>query len=151
MSPFEKGQPTMLLRQEACFTTCGGANENPLYGHAERATSRRLPRTFLAEKRLLMILEAAILNIRPGQETAFESAFREAKPIIASMPGFISLELQKCLEEKSRYLLLVKWQKLEDHTVGFRQSPEYQHWKNLLHHFYEPFSTVEHYEKVSDV
>jgi heme-degrading monooxygenase HmoA len=98
-----------------------------------------------------MILEVAILNVKPGQESAFENAFREAKPIIASMSGFISLELQNCVEEKNRYLLLVKWQKLEDHTVGFRQSSQYQQWKKLLHHFYEPFPTVEHYEKVNDV
>lgn len=98
-----------------------------------------------------MILEAAILNVKPGQESAFESAFVEAKPIIASMSGFISLELQHCLEEKSRYLLLVKWQKLEDHTVGFRQSSRYQQWKKLLHHFYEPFPAVQHYEKINDV
>lgn len=98
-----------------------------------------------------MILEAAILNVKPGQESSFEAAFREAKPIISSMPGFMSLELQHCLEANSRYLLLVKWQKLEDHTVGFRQSSEYQKWKRLLHHFYEPLPTVEHYEKVNDV
>jgi len=97
-----------------------------------------------------MILEAAILNVKPGQEPAFERAFREAKPIIASMPGFISLELQHCVEEKSRYLLLVQWKRLEDHTVGFRQSSQYQQWKKLLHHFYEPFPIVEHYERVND-
>jgi heme-degrading monooxygenase HmoA len=82
-----------------------------------------------------MILEAAILNIKPGQESAFESAFREAKPIIVSIPGFISHDLQHCVEDKSRYLLLVKWQKLEDHTVGFRRCSQYQQWKTLLHHF----------------
>jgi len=51
-----------------------------------------------------MILEVAILNLKPGQESAFENAFREAKPIIASMSGFISLELQNCVEERNRYL-----------------------------------------------
>ncbi|MES2354660.1 MAG: antibiotic biosynthesis monooxygenase [Pseudomonadota bacterium] len=98
-----------------------------------------------------MILEVAILNVKSGQESAFEEAFHEAKSIIASISGFISLELQHCLEENSRYLLLVKWQKLEDHTVGFRQSSQYQQWKKLLHHFYDPFPTVEHYEKVNDI
>jgi heme-degrading monooxygenase HmoA len=47
-----------------------------------------------------------------------------------------------------KYVLLVQWQKVEDHTVGFRQSPQYQEWKRLLHHFYEPFPTVGHYEPV---
>ena len=96
-----------------------------------------------------MILETAVLNIKSGQEAAFESAFGDAGAIIASMPGFISLELQRCIEIKSQYLLLVKWHKLEDHTVGFRESSQYQQWKQLLHHFYEPFPTVMHYEKVA--
>ena len=96
-----------------------------------------------------MILESAVLNVRPGQESAFEAAFSEAKSVIASMPGFIALELQRCIEAPSRYLLLVRWTTLEDHTVGFRTSPEYQRWKALLHHFYDPFPTVEHYEKVN--
>ena len=95
-----------------------------------------------------MILEVAILNIRPGQEQAFEAAFGEAAQIIAGMPGCISHQLQRCIEHPGRYLLLVNWQSLEDHTVGFRQSPGYQRWKALLHHFYDPFPTVEHYQRV---
>jgi heme-degrading monooxygenase HmoA len=61
------------------------------------------------------------------------------------MPGYISHELRGCLEHSTRYMLLVQWQTLEDHTVGFRGSPQYQEWKALLHHFYDPFPTVEHY------
>jgi heme-degrading monooxygenase HmoA len=64
------------------------------------------------------------------------------------MSGYVSHELQRCLETPDRYMLLVRWQQLEDHTVGFRQSPEYQQWKLLLHHFYDPFPTVEHYQIV---
>jgi heme-degrading monooxygenase HmoA len=95
-----------------------------------------------------MVLEVAILNIRVGQAAEFEAAFRQASPIIASMPGYISHELQKCLETPERYLLLAYWTTLEAHTLGFRQSPEYQAWKRLLHHFYEPFPSVEHFERV---
>lgn len=98
-----------------------------------------------------MVLETAVLNIKSGQEIAFEGAFSEASAIIASMPGFITLELQRCIEIKSQYLLLVKWNKLEDHTIGFRESSQYQRWKTLLHHFYQPYPTVLHYEKVVDV
>ncbi len=93
-----------------------------------------------------MILEVAILNIRPGQRQAFEAAFQQAAPIIAAMPGYLSHELRHCVEAPDRYLLLVRWQTLEDHTVGFRGSPQYQEWKRLLHHFYDPFPVVEHYE-----
>ena len=92
-----------------------------------------------------MILEVAILNVLPGEEAAFESAFQRAAPILAGMPGYISHELRPCLEHKSRYILLVQWQTLEDHTIGFRGSPQYQEWKALLHHFYDPYPTVEHY------
>ncbi|HEY5800590.1 MAG TPA: antibiotic biosynthesis monooxygenase [Burkholderiaceae bacterium] len=95
-----------------------------------------------------MILEAAPLDVRPGQETAFEAAFAEASPLIASMRGYRKHTLQRCLENASKYLLLVEWDTLEDHTVGFRGSPEYQQWRALLHHFYEPFPTVLHYEEV---
>jgi heme-degrading monooxygenase HmoA len=95
-----------------------------------------------------MILEVAILNVRPGQAGAFEAAFSEAQAIIAAMPGYASHELQRCLETPDQYILLVRWQTLEDHTRGFRQSPQYQDWKRLLHHFYEPFPTVAHYEPV---
>ncbi len=96
-----------------------------------------------------MILEVATLDVRPGQEVAFEAAFREASAIISSMRGYVSHELQRCLERRNRYVLLVNWQTLEDHTIGFRQSAEYQRWKTLLHHFYDPFPTVEHYELVA--
>jgi heme-degrading monooxygenase HmoA len=95
-----------------------------------------------------VILEVAILDVKPGLATEFETAFKTASTIIASVPGYISHELQRCIETANRYILLVRWQKLEDHTVGFRQSPKYQEWRSLLHHFYDPFPTVEHFEIV---
>lgn len=93
-----------------------------------------------------MILEAAILEVKAGMSTDFEAAFEKAAPIIASMKGCRSHQLQRCLEKTGRYLLLVQWDSLEDHTQGLRASPEYQDWKKLLHHFYESFPTVSHYE-----
>jgi heme-degrading monooxygenase HmoA len=96
-----------------------------------------------------MILEAAPLQVKPGQCDAFEAAFRQAQAIIASMPGYRSHELQRCLEREGHYMLLVRWDSLEAHEVGFRKSPQYQDWKRLLHHFYDPFPTVLHYEKVT--
>ncbi|WYL95951.1 MAG: antibiotic biosynthesis monooxygenase [Gloeotrichia echinulata IR180] len=95
-----------------------------------------------------MILEAVMLAVKPGMELDFESAFQQASNIIASMNGYLSHELHRCLEVKGKYLLLVRWESLESHTVGFRGSAEYQEWKKLLHHFYEPFPTVEHFEEV---
>jgi heme-degrading monooxygenase HmoA len=93
-----------------------------------------------------MILEVAILDVRSGREAAFEEAFSQAQSIISAMDGYISHSLQHCVENSSRYLLLVNWQTLEHHTIGFRTSPQYQQWKALLHHFYDPFPQVEHYE-----
>ncbi|MDT0194365.1 antibiotic biosynthesis monooxygenase [Arthrobacter sp. AB6] len=98
-----------------------------------------------------MITEHALLPVVPGQEEAFEVAFARARPIIASMPGFLSLSLSQSVESPSTYLLLVEWDTLEDHTVGFRGSPDYQRWRALLHRFYEPFPVVEHYSVVSSV
>ena len=95
-----------------------------------------------------MVLEVAILDVKPGCEQEFEAAFGEAQKIISSMDGYISHQLQKCIEKGSRYILLVNWQTLEDHTVGFRESEQYQEWRRLLHHFYDPFPEVEHYVSV---
>ena len=92
-----------------------------------------------------MILEVAVLDVRPGQEAAFEAAFAEARAIIAAAAGHRGHELRRCVENGSRYLLLVWWNTLEDHVQGFRGSSDYQRWKALLHHFYDPFPTVEHY------
>jgi heme-degrading monooxygenase HmoA len=97
-----------------------------------------------------MILEVATLDIGRGACEDFEAAFRQASPIIFSMPGYISHELRRCLEKPSRYILLVKWGTLEAHTVGFRQSAEYQRWRALLHHFYDPWPMVEHYDAPLD-
>lgn len=98
-----------------------------------------------------MILESAVLPVKPGEEAAFEADFARAKALIASMPGFVSLELGRCRETPSRYLLLVRWKTLEDHTVGFRGSAQYQEWRRLLHSHYDPFPVVEHYDPVQSV
>ena len=93
-----------------------------------------------------MILEVAQLNVKPGMEQDFEAAFEEAQAIISSMPGYRSHELQRCLERADHYLLLVRWDSVAAHEEGFRKSPQYQQWRALLHHFYDPFPTVYHYE-----
>jgi heme-degrading monooxygenase HmoA len=95
-----------------------------------------------------MILEVAILNIKPGQEAAFEADFAKAGQYISSIDGYLNHSLKKCLEQDAKYILLVQWEKLEDHTIGFRESDQYLHWKQLLHHYYSPFPVVEHYSIV---
>jgi heme-degrading monooxygenase HmoA len=95
-----------------------------------------------------MILEHAVLDVLPGQEERFETAFHQAKHIISSAGGFQGLRLERCLEIPFRYLLLVEWDRLEDHIEGFRGSVEYGQWRALLHRFYSPFPTVEHYTAI---
>jgi heme-degrading monooxygenase HmoA len=92
-----------------------------------------------------MVLELAILNVTPGREPDFEAAFDQARRLISAMPGFVSLELGNNTQIPNRYVLLVRWRTVEEHTQGFRKSQEYIEWSRLLHHFYEPFPTVEYY------
>ncbi|HEX3835693.1 MAG TPA: antibiotic biosynthesis monooxygenase [Steroidobacteraceae bacterium] len=94
------------------------------------------------------ILEVAVLSVIRGHGPAFEAAFGVAAPIIAASPGYLSHDLRRCVEVMDRYILLVKWRTLEDHTVGFRDSEAYQEWKRLLHPFYDPFPLVEHYTRL---
>jgi len=98
-----------------------------------------------------MVLEAVTLHIRPGQSGEFETTFRQAQSIIASMPGYISHELGRCVEAADQYLLLVRWRTIEDHTQGFRNSAQFPEWKRLLHHFYDPPPVIQHYESVAGV
>jgi heme-degrading monooxygenase HmoA len=98
-----------------------------------------------------VITEQVVLNVKPGQASDFEKTFTEATPIISSMPGFESLQLHRCIEEPNRYLLLVTWRTLEDHTEGFRGSPEYEDWRRLLHHYYDPLPTVEHFSLLTSI
>lgn len=95
-----------------------------------------------------MILEVAVLDVIPGREPQFEENFSIARDIISRMKGYAGHELQRCIEQPNRYILLVNWQTLEDHTVGFRESADYQEWKKLLHEFYDPFPVVQHYQQL---
>lgn len=95
-----------------------------------------------------MILEAVILNIKKGKSAEFLNAFSDAQTIISSINGYISHQLQRCIEDKNQFILLVQWETLEAHTINFRESAGYQRWKNLLHHYYDPFPDVNHYEMV---
>jgi heme-degrading monooxygenase HmoA len=92
-----------------------------------------------------VIVEHAILHVKPKDMMAYEAALKEALPLISATPGFIKLEVRACTEKAGCYLLLVEWEKLEDHTIGFRGSDRYFKWKDLLHRFYVPFPEVLHF------
>jgi heme-degrading monooxygenase HmoA len=95
-----------------------------------------------------MILEIATLQVRVDDRVAFEAAFPAAARILSSAEGYISHELQRSVDTGNRYVLLVHWQKKENHTVGFRGSPQYQEWRKLLHHFFDTPPSFEHYEVI---
>lgn len=95
-----------------------------------------------------MVLEVAILHVKKGKELLFESDFAIAEKYISSIKGYIGYSLRKCIEQENKYILLVEWKKLKDHTIGFRESEAYLEWKKLLHHYYEPFPVVEHFETI---
>lgn len=95
-----------------------------------------------------MVREHALLPVLPGREEEFERALEEALPLIAASPGFVRLSVSRGVETPSTYLLLVEWDSLEAHTEGFRGSPPYERWRALLHHFYDPFPDVQHFEDV---
>jgi len=97
-----------------------------------------------------VVLEVAVLDVRPGECEAFEAAFAEAELIISARSGYQRHELRRCVEVAGRYILLVWWDSLESHTEGFRKSAEYQRWRALLHHFYDPFPVVEHYVSLGE-
>ena len=95
-----------------------------------------------------MITEHALLEVSPGKEAEFVDAMERVKALIADSPGFVSLRVERGVERPRCFLLLVEWQRLEDHTEGFRGSSAYEEWRAALHHFYEPFPVVEHFEAV---
>ena len=96
-----------------------------------------------------MILEVAILTICNGMERKFEQAFLEASAILDSIPGYISHQMQRCVEIPGRYMLFINWETLEAHTIVFRNAPEHLRWKQLLGPFYESPAIVEHYALVT--
>ena len=99
-----------------------------------------------------VILEQALLAVKPDTEAAFLAAFAEAEPILARQRGYRGHRLlRQCAGETPgpRFLLLVAWERLEDHTDGFRRGPDYPRWRDLLHRFYEPFPEVGHFEAVA--
>ena len=95
-----------------------------------------------------MILEAAILYVETIKQKDFEKDFAFAGQYISSIKGYIRHSLQKCIEQDNKYILLVEWETIENHIIGFRESEVYVKWKELLHHYYCPFPVVEHYQTI---
>jgi heme-degrading monooxygenase HmoA len=93
-----------------------------------------------------MIIEFAQLTIRPGSEPQFEAVFPAAIKVLAASKGYVSHDLQRSIETPNRYALLVRWQTLEDHTVGFRGSAAFTQWRGYVGPFFESPPVVEHFQ-----
>jgi heme-degrading monooxygenase HmoA len=95
-----------------------------------------------------MVLEHALIAVRPGTGPDFEAALGRARQIIASCRGFVSLELRRGIENPDRYLLLVEWETLDDHMVGFRESDAFPRWRAAIGEYFDGAPMVDHYEGV---
>lgn len=97
-----------------------------------------------------MILEIADIRINPGQQVAFEDAIQHALASVASRAkGFQGAKVNRGIESPERYVLQIFWETLEDHTVGFRQSPLFAEWRGIIGPFFAAPPAVEHFELVT--
>ena len=98
-----------------------------------------------------MILEQAVFTVAEGSEQVFEAAMGEAKEVISQAAGFQSFRLQRGIDNPSAFLLLVEWDAIEDHMVGFRKSENFKRWRELIGPFFAADPRVEHFEAPSVV
>ncbi len=97
-----------------------------------------------------MILEIAVIRVKAGQDAQFENAFREASRVIAAAKGYRSHELVRSIENLGKYALLVRWDSVESHTEGFRNSADFKKWRELIGPYFEGAPEVEHGQTVTD-
>jgi heme-degrading monooxygenase HmoA len=93
-----------------------------------------------------MILELATVDIRQGTNKEFEEALEKAQAVISQSQGYVGHQFQKCIEQDNRYVLLIRWETLEDHTNSFRESELYKEWRALIGPYFEKPPFVQHYE-----
>ena len=94
-----------------------------------------------------MILEIAQIDVKPGMENTFEEGVKAAGPLFKRAKGCHGLELHRSMEHPNRYRLFVKWETLENHTVDFRGSADFQEWRKLVGHCFAEPPAVEHTQK----
>lgn len=95
-----------------------------------------------------MIVERALMSVTPGTEADFEVAMRQARELIARSAGFRSIRVARGIERPSTFLLIIEWDTLEDHTVGFRESELFTQWRALIGPYFAEPPAVEHYAPV---
>ena len=93
-----------------------------------------------------MILEVADIRIQPGQQAAFDEAIqRGLKTVISRAKGFKGWKVNKGIESPERYLLMIFWDTLEDHTVKFRGGPLFAQWRAIVGPYFAAPPQVEHF------
>lgn len=95
-----------------------------------------------------MVLEIADFAVQPGTEEKFGAAVRAGLAIIAEAPGFRSARLTRSVETPTRFVLLVEWDSVEAHTVGFRESEAFPRWRALVGPYFDGPPNVEHFDDV---
>ena len=96
-----------------------------------------------------MILEIALLVVHPGMQRAFETAFTKAQRLLAEADGCLAHELRQSLDCEQHYALLIEWRAVEDHTLGFRKSPGFTRWRELLQTYLAEPPRIEHFRSVA--
>lgn len=95
-----------------------------------------------------MVLEIAQIDVKPGTEAQFEAGVAKAVPLFRRAKGCKGMELQRSVEKPGRYRLFVQWETLENHTVDFRGSADFQEWRQLVGQCFEKPPEVEHTQRV---
>ncbi len=97
-----------------------------------------------------MILELADLQIHPHHHAAFEEAIqRGLTTVIAKARGFEGFKVNRGIENPERYVLQIFWTTLQDHTVGFRESPAFVEWRAIVGPFFASPPVVQHFDLVA--
>jgi heme-degrading monooxygenase HmoA len=95
-----------------------------------------------------MVLEVALIDVQPGQEDDFATAYRQARPILASTPGLLSVRMTRGIESPSRFVMLVEWESVQAHEVNFRGTERFGQWRALIGPYFAAPPLVEHFVDV---
>jgi heme-degrading monooxygenase HmoA len=107
---------------------------------------RGKPQDFIALEWKKMILELADIRIRPGQQSEFDAAIiRGVEQVISKAKGFHGYKVNKGMESPERYLLMIFWETLENHTIDFRESPAFLEWRAIVGSYFAVPPIVEHF------
>jgi heme-degrading monooxygenase HmoA len=95
-----------------------------------------------------MVLEVALIDVNPGQEDDFASAYAKGHAVLASTPGCRSVRMTRGIESPSRFVLLVEWDSVEAHVRNFRESERFTTWRSLIGPYFASPPVVEHFTDV---